>query len=440
VHQYGSDCHDYALACGILNDLKTASGNDNDIGASNAPAPTEEIPDAPSDLATRCARDNIIGGTNSGEALIQCEEDCLKASCCWQPNVESCASYNPVCDDYKGPCQIFVALFEVPEGSPAPSKTTAPAKQQLDNVLEPSPDMQEFCKKENLKLSVNNGQYIIKCEEECLKGACCWKESDPFTCPNAPQCAAYMEPCGTNLLEALDNLMPGASSSGTGSSGSGTTAPPAAPFDLNLRCSQNHLSNSPDKVDLCSIPCEKAACCWNEGEVESCKDQYPSICPSYSPCTILTSFDTSGSGSSSSTSGGNLPVESPPQDLSTICAQNAISDLAGMQKCKQACLKADCCWLDPSNSNSCSAATDCQTYIAECEALRQQLQITSGAFYDAIDNACNTNDPDFLPANCDRVCEAGACCLDDSCNAGFNCDPYRPCSNNQSRRNMLRHR
>lgn len=59
--------------------------------------PLQEVPAAPSGLSTTCAR--------SFSSI--CKQHCMEASCCWHPDVESCAD-DPQCADYaEAQCSVF---------------------------------------------------------------------------------------------------------------------------------------------------------------------------------------------------------------------------------------------------------------------------------------------------------------------------------------------
>lgn len=178
--RYPDACHPYSVACGILNELAVAPGNSKDITATNTDnsgtsTSSINVPAAPSDFATACSKDAILNANDHGATLVQCEEYCLSAECCWAPNVQSCAS-NSVCDQYQVNCQVFVTLFQAPATSPATSPptspptnkptqapTNAPTKPVLDNVPIASEDLNWFCKKDVLNSTVESGEFIGEC-------------------------------------------------------------------------------------------------------------------------------------------------------------------------------------------------------------------------------------------------------------------------------------
>lgn len=214
-------CHDYTQACSILNNLNTAPGNSHDVTAETAPTTSSasNVPEAPSNLADTCSQDRIANSEKGGEALIACEQDCLRASCCWQPNVDSPCTDNEFCAAYESPCSIFKSLFGKPDDYDPKSETLAPI---ISQVPQASSQIDLTCNPDVLKPSVDSGKFIVECEKECLKGACCWKENHPTICPDASECAAYETPCGDHLVEALLSLE-------TGGSGGSPPAPVPAP-------------------------------------------------------------------------------------------------------------------------------------------------------------------------------------------------------------------
>ena len=211
VWEYPTEaCHDYTQSCSILNNLNTAPGNSHDVTAETAPTSSSasNVPEAPSNLADICSKDRIANSERGGESLIACEQDCIRASCCWQPNVETPCTDNEFCSAYQAPCSIFKTLFGKPDDYDPNSETLAPI---ISQVPEAAAQIDLTCSPDVLKPSVDSGKFIVECEKECLKGACCWKENHPTVCPDASECAAYEKPCGEHLVDALLALETGGS-------------------------------------------------------------------------------------------------------------------------------------------------------------------------------------------------------------------------------------
>jgi hypothetical protein len=186
-------CQPYVQACAILNDLMTYPGgdsnaNDGDGSDSNQPAvENAEIPQAPSDLATRCSKDNITGSSNGASVLIQCERECLEASCCWRPGATTCTS-NQLCQDYQGPCSIFLGLFSGDGGNDGTTVDDGDnnGSDQSGTGSDEAKEIQDAC---NSQVA-----FFVKtrCEKACRPGACCY--DDGMACSAGVDCALY-EPC-----------------------------------------------------------------------------------------------------------------------------------------------------------------------------------------------------------------------------------------------------
>ena len=211
---------------------------------------------------------------------------------------------------------------------------------------------------------------------------------------------------------------------------------------MNVRCSLSNLNNNPDGRGFCEESCNKALCCWNMEEADSCTagSVSASVCTGYVECAnLLTTSPINGSGNINSNS--NAPP-APPSDLSTICAAGNIIDFNGLERCRLECEKAECCWDFTGTTTSCTASADCQTYQTECEAMRKELNLfgTIQADKDGIATACDFSSSSFNRATCDHLCKTGSCCFDDTlaCSSGTDCDVYEPCSI-LTRRRMLRH-
>lgn len=160
-----------------------------------------------------------------------------------------------------------------------------------------------------------------------MKGACCWKKNDPYTCPHAPQCDAYMTPCGENLVQALFAMENQGSSTSSGSSSSIPNSIPDAPSDMTLRCSLAHINQSPNGLSHCEESCHQAKCCYDPNVV-SCQGKFPNQCNPYQACTVLIGSD--GSPGTGAPSGGSAP-EPPPDNLSDICDAVNMLDMSFLQ-------------------------------------------------------------------------------------------------------------
>jgi hypothetical protein len=304
-------CQGYARPCAILNDLQTypgttgadvatQQGNNDDNTDDNDNADDNQVPEAAADLADRCSRSAITNSEDGGTLLIACEQECLQASCCWQPNASVTCSDNDRCAAYQEPCSMFLGLFSSPSSSSsgsssssttdAPASTTATEEEPTDISSVPAApsNLQDVCAVDQLKPDVDNGASIVQCEKECLVAACCWKENHPIICPEATQCSDYMEPCGQNLVQALLALETGSTSSNTGS---GTTTTPTTTEDgddvsvvqsndISAACDTNGVIFQKAR---CEEVCTPGSCCFDD----STACDVDVHCGLYEPCQVL---------------------------------------------------------------------------------------------------------------------------------------------------------
>ncbi|CAB9529529.1 expressed unknown protein [Seminavis robusta] len=253
-------CQPYVKACAILNDLQTDNAPNPD---NQTPGNNNNVPQASGDFSTRCSKENIIGSSDGGQVLIQCERECLAASCCWQPNSQSCTS-NARCSAYEEPCSIFVGLFE-PGGDGTPGNGGVP--QAPGNLA-------ATCAPDVLTTSVNNGAAIVECEKECLAAACCWKDTHDTSCPSDPNCSAYMEPCGNHLVAAIEQL------EGTASVSNGNAALSAEAREIADACNTQVAFFVKTR---CDNACHPGACCFDDSA--TCGTEVD--CGIYDPCSVL---------------------------------------------------------------------------------------------------------------------------------------------------------
>jgi hypothetical protein len=389
VELYPPDaCYPYTFACDILNGLDTAPGNINDITTEEAPqgtetSTTENVPQAPSDLATTCSKDRITDPETGGESLIVCEQECVKASCCWQPNAAFPCPDNERCSAYTGPCQIFVSLFDKPKDYDPADETLAPI---VVTDVPPAPQSINMnCNPDVLKANIDMGKFIVECERECLMGACCWKKNHPTICPDANECSAYMTPCGDNLVTALLTLESGGAVGTTQTQSNAaavvvTPAPtplppvvetnvPAAPQDLTMMCNKDVLTLDVSNgafIVQCEKECLEAACCWKEGHATICPDAPE--CDNYmEPCKehlvpVLAAMenpeDFPAESEPEPEDNGDSTIPEVPTDMVLRCSVNNLRyNPDGRGLCESICNQAECCWN--SEVESCTSDDNC---------------------------------------------------------------------------------
>ncbi|CAB9529808.1 expressed unknown protein [Seminavis robusta] len=458
-------CHAYTQACGILNRLNTAPGQSHDVTSSEAPEGTESsnsnnVPAAPVDLATSCSQEKITDPDTGGQALISCEQTCLKASCCWQPNAANPCTGNARCSAYQEPCSVFKSLFDKPDEYNSNDVTLAPMV--VTEVPDAPQSLAMNCNPDVLKTNVNNGKFIVECERECLMGACCWKENHPTTCPDAPQCSAYQEPCGQHLVDALLSLESGGGGGSSPAPPATTPAPtprppvietnvPEAPSDLTMMCNKDVLNLEVSNgafIVQCEKECLEAACCWKEGHATICPDA-PQCSDYNEPCKehlvpVLAAMENDNNKPTPSGNSNTNPSPSPngiskvPGDMVLRCSvQNLSYNPDGRGLCEEVCNKAKCCW--DSSTESCSNDANCVGYH-----ICQNLQTTPPM--ESNNSGGTSNDPPSAPDNlkticaaeniiavqgletCKVACEAADCCWSigsDTCSSSSACATYK---------------
>ena len=262
-------CEPYVQACAILNEL-VHYPDDNGANTNPVvppPSNTNNVPRPPADFETRCARSNIIGSDNGGDFLIECEEDCLEASCCWKPGVEGCTE-NSRCLAYTDHCSIFVSLFQDESSSGGGASDESGSNNNDGNtdgnagnsvtsdVPEPPNNLDFICAPENLSIAVDNGASIVACEKACLQASCCWKPGHSKDCAGAPECAAYMEPCGMHLVAGLEAL-----ESGTSIAEASGTHDSEAAQKIDQACDNQQAIFIKTK---CEDACRPGNCCFDD--------------------------------------------------------------------------------------------------------------------------------------------------------------------------------
>lgn len=286
-------CEPYVKSCALLNDLASypeSNGANTNPAATAAPADVNSVPQPPSDFTVRCDKENIVGSANGGDQLIECERDCLKASCCWKPGVDSCVD-NQHCDVYNLHCSVFVGLF----GGSTTGGTTGSTGSNTGgtssgntgntgsntgsgtttNIPDAPSELNTVCAPDVLNINVNGGESIVACEKQCLPASCCWKPTSARSCVGAAQCDPYMEPCGTNLVNALVELEGGTSIA----QASGTQDSQAAQ-DIASACDNQQAIFIKSK---CDNACRPGNCCFDDGV--ACSSGVD--CSIYDPCGVL---------------------------------------------------------------------------------------------------------------------------------------------------------
>lgn len=231
---------------------------------------------------------------------------------------------------------------------------------------------------------------------------------------------------------------------------------------LETHCTPHLLeSNRGICLDLCS----QFECCFRQQN--SCYAVNQSECDEKSMCKELfleaeetmkggtysglgaTTTTTSSTTTSSAATNTNLSFESKMNDfkanLETVCSENALMTLDGIQKCHNKCQAHLCCFNDeligPEHIDSCEDIhlNACDAY-APCKRLVTSHDFDDDDYAREVDESCQLPlDPKHVDQDwvmrCHSVCAARLCCLADA-NIGSNCrsqigdeecDAYAPC-------------
>jgi len=283
-------CQPYIKSCAILNNFQTRPGtNDDEQGEEETGSvalggggggTADTVPVAPSDLAQRCSHDQIVASSNAGSTLVGCERDCLAAACCWKTDVESCEATNDLCTAYKGPCSMFLGLFDLNGvSSSSPANTVTASTAPVPIVPEAPSTIKIVCSPDVLKADVNNGKFIVECEKECLAGACCWKDNHSTKCEGVSQCSGYMEPCGDHLVNALV-LLQGTSAGGGGDDDETIDDELVQQKEIKTACNNQVAFFQQSR---CETACAPGSCCFKD--TETCALGID--CDIYEPCQAL---------------------------------------------------------------------------------------------------------------------------------------------------------
>jgi hypothetical protein len=247
--------------------------------ATLAPVVLTDVPPAPQSLSMTCNPDVLKVNIDNGKFIVECERECLVGACCWKKNHPTTCADLPACAAYDTPCgeHLVDALLHLENtgaqnSGVAASVTPAPTPQPPvveTNVPAAPSDLNMMCNEDVLTMQVSNGAFIVQCEKECLEAACCWKEGHATICPDAPQCADYMEPCAEHLAPVLTAMEHPGFTMTNEETASPDSNIPKVPDDMVLRCSVENLTYNPDGRGLCEKICFAAECCWN-AEVLSC--------------------------------------------------------------------------------------------------------------------------------------------------------------------------
>lgn len=97
-------------------------------------------------------------------------------------------------------------LENVETESPTADGTIAGTEIENASVPPAPDDLDSTCHPAVLVTDVARGDFILQCQQQCLVAECCWNPNNPVACPEDKNCAAYIVPCGTNLLVALKTL------------------------------------------------------------------------------------------------------------------------------------------------------------------------------------------------------------------------------------------
>ena len=350
------------------------------------------VPPAPSSLQVHCAASNL--GTIEG--LANCDRTCSHAPCCWNSNVESCVTKNPLCEDYE-PCLVLTRDFLDSEFTP----TEAPVP-----AVPTIPTAPNFLKDVCTEQKIANIEGATLCHDACKAGECCWKD---ITCAEQSQCEGYNDCAVLIESEHLD-----------------ADAPTITQIPDYLSTSCDAEMHSKDEVHghLCADACKRAECCWSSESDTVCKSD--PHCAGYDICatkdldqittTVAPQSDTSMGGEeqqATDTSGVGDPKYT--EEMITDVCMNHDNSIVNL--CAKVCVGSECCFEDPSG---------CEDGLCEKYAACSELHPTDSA----VEAACSSEDR----SDCVAACGGSTCCfttdIEKSCantNPGIVCSQFKPC-------------
>ena len=168
-------CSAYEKPCSMFVGLFD-SGSESSVAA---------VPTAPSTLSTVCSPDVLSTDINEGKFIVECEKECLAASCCWKQNAANSCPDAAECGDYMEPCgnNLVAALAQIESGSGStitqPPETSGSGSEEAKAIQSACNDQVAFFLK-------------TKCEEVCLPGSCCYEDTE--ACELGIECDIYA-PC-----------------------------------------------------------------------------------------------------------------------------------------------------------------------------------------------------------------------------------------------------
>jgi hypothetical protein len=234
------ECSQYAANCGKL----VARLEDDEKPGSSGTF----ISLPPSNLDQICGTGSIM--TNAG--YKSCEDNCLKARCCWKTGADPSCSDTTNCPVWADCAVLNQATVPPVSSDPNLSPTEAP------QTTTPAATGEEVTLKEIYDACYNHdnniGSGTSLCETLCEKGACCFQ--DASTCA-AVDCSVF-EPCGV-VHDA------------------GNTA-----ADVEEAC-----SDEGDRSD-CVALCSEVTCCFTSDVLKICEFTNPGVvCEEYTACEVL---------------------------------------------------------------------------------------------------------------------------------------------------------
>ena len=357
--------------CGIYKSLCSFYNTDTYEQVRETPSPLPQtlqgdlpFPPAPIGISFFCDP-----GHMGEDNLDVCQIKCNDADCCWKTGVESCVNSVPnnACAAYTEACAFWndrgaennnaatTTAEAAPESVP---ETTAP---ETSSTLEVAPESVP----ETTAPETSSTPEVAP--ESVPETTTTSSNSNTGDSHSTTSMAGHSD---TEIFEEDQATTPAAAQA---------SAPeiPAAPADLQSRCSFLSLSTFSGKQD-CQDQCAQAECCWvpqgNADGIVSCQADHKDTCDAWMTCGVLI-----GVGDGHGVSGITPPT--------AATASN--------------------------NSENASVNTES----------------TSGSS-SAVAKACDVSSTSFQRSQCISVCQAGTCCFDatEVCHESIDCTEYSPCS------------
>jgi hypothetical protein len=245
---------------------------------------------ATSHLADSC---DPIAITQGIEELLECQEACLPAECCWNKAMLNRCETETTCDGYATACSVLTIPFSRPseptthqlqtmsppelperaENTHSTSIATLTHASDSNHSTLPIPELytlatiRDACWNHDNTVNNRNGQKNV-CQQVCQAGSCCFYDGGASGIPTSV-CPSYLpanfcdkyKPCDTIFMELTRTWTP-----------------------TRVREACSDLQDLSDCVTVCA----QATCCFTKDPWKACAATHPGVvCSDYHSCEVL---------------------------------------------------------------------------------------------------------------------------------------------------------